>query len=260
MGYQPKHQIQLNGSATAGEDCGVRSTSMAIDFATKGAQVPSVSALRDRMGVPSGGTNTAEQEKGAESYDTPKETGQRQPVQYERKVGVPWDQFTGPLQNADKAVVLSLDYGVVNDKKPKLSGDPNFNGNHSIMFLGSREGGDGIEVKAWDSLYDGRRDGIPKGPQWWPQWLAKDAAAAFAGSGKATGGVVPTSYLLEQPPEPPPEGPTHEQEMEDALNEERAALTSFITDAQARIKVLDAIVPPNTGQATAVVSSGTKPE
>jgi hypothetical protein len=263
MGYQPKHQKQLNGSATAGEDCWVRSVSMAIDFATKGAQVPSVDAIRNRANNPSGGGNTADQERAAESYDTPGETGQRQPVKYDRKVGAPWGDFTGPLQNGDKAVVLSIDYGIVNDKKPGLSGDPGFDGNHSVMFLGSREGGDGIELKAYDSLYDGRRSGIPNGPQWWPQWLAKDAAAAFAGSGKATGGVVPTSYLLDGDPEPEPPPTSSSPDpaaMESALIEERAALVTFTADAERRIAYIDTIIPPNLSAATAVVSSGVTAE
>lgn len=272
MTYQPKHQRQLNGTLTAGEDCGVRSTSMAIDFATRGATVPTVAALRTRMGVKTGPTNTSQQQKGAQSYDTPAETGKRKPVVFNRQSPAAWSEFVGPLTNGDKAVVLSLDYGIVNDKKPNVSGDRAFDGNHSIMFLGSRQTAQGTEVKAWDSLYDGRRQGIPKGPQWWPLWLVRDACAAFAGAGRATGGIVPYSPLLvpaapppgPMPPDPEPielpDLPSREQQMEDALNEERTALVDFIVAAQERIAVLDRINPPNTRQALAVVSSGAAEE
>jgi hypothetical protein len=281
VSYQPKHQRQLNGTATAGEDCGVRSTSMAIDFATKGKTVPTVLALRTRMGVKAGSTTTADQKKGAESYDTKAETGGRKPIKANRQVGVPFDTFVPALKNGNVAVVLSLSYKVVNNKKPNLSGDRAFNGSHSVMFLGSRTAsGGGTEVLSWDSLYDGRRTGIPKGPQWWPLWLVEDACNAFAaaaGSGKATGLIIPTPALLSVPaptppptpePEPPdlpdvpdlPNLPTKEQEMENALNEERTALVDFIVAAQLRIEDLDRINPPNTQQALAVVVDGQSPE
>jgi len=272
MAYAPKHQRQLNGTSTAGEDCWVRAVSMAIDFATKGHAVPTVAAVRARAGVPTGAGNTANQEKAAESYDTSKETGGRKPVKFDRRVAAPWADATGPLQNGDKAVVVSLSYRVVNEKKPTLSGDRAFMGNHSIMFLGSRQTAAGVEVKAWDSLYDGRRTGIPKGPQWWPLWLVRDAAAAFAGYGEWTGGVIPTATLLvSAPPTPPtnpepeppvdlPDLPTREEEMEEALNEERAALVDFIVRATERIADLDRINPPNTQQATAFVAEGVAPE
>jgi len=277
MSYLPRHQRQLNGTPTAGADCGVRSTSMAIDFATKGKTVPTVTALRSRMGVKAGSTTTADQQRGAQSYNTPEETGGRKPIKFNRHVGVPFSTFVPALKNGSVAVVLSLSYKVVNNKKPGLSGDPNFMGSHSVMFLGSRQtASGGTEVKAWDSLYDGRRASIPKGPQWWPLWLVEDACAAFAaaaGAGKATGGIVPTPALLSVPvptppppdpePEPPidlPESPTREQEMEEALNEERAALVDFIVAAQARILELDRINPPNTQQALAVVEDGQSPE
>jgi hypothetical protein len=241
-----------------------------VDFATKGGAVPTMASLRSRMGVPSGATNTANQKQGAESYDTPKETGKRKPVSFQRKVAAPWADFVGPLQNGDKAVVISLSYRIVNEKRPSLSGDPRFMGNHSVMFLGSRETSNGIEVKSWDSLYDGRRTGIPKGPQWWPLWLVRDAAAAFAGAGKVTGGIVPTSPpRVVSPPSsnPEPEPPvdiddviSREREMEEALNEERAALIDFIVRAQERIGELDRLLPTNTQQALAVVMEGTSEE
>jgi hypothetical protein len=265
MTYQPKHQKQLNGSATAGEDCWVRSVSMAIDFATRGATVPSVEAIRNRAGVKSGSGNTADQEKAAESYNTPDETGDRDPVKYDRNVAAPWaDQPVDAMRNAEKVVVLSLDYGVVNAKKPNLSGDPNFDGNHSVMFGVTRTNGEtgNLEVKAFDSLYDGRRAEIPNGPQWWPVWLAREAAEAFAGAGKWTGGIIPTAWLLDDggtdpAPEPPPD---REAELEAALLEERAALVQIVKDANARIAHVDTLVPPNTSAATAVVSSGTSAE
>ena len=280
MAYQPKHQRQLNGTPTAGEDCGVRSTSMAIDFATKGKTVPTMTALRTRMGVKTGATNTAQQKQGAESYNTSAETGGRKPIKATRYVGAPWSVFVGPLKNGNVAVVLSLSYKVINNKKPNLSGDKAFMGNHSVMFLGSRQTANGVtEVLSYDSLYDGRRTGIPKGPQWWPLWLLEDACNEFAkpaGPGKATGLIIPTPALISVPkppepqpepePEPPvdipdlPDRPSREQEMENALNEERAALVDFIVAAQERIEELDRINPPNTQQALAIVSDGQSPE
>jgi hypothetical protein len=263
MTYQPKHQIQLNGSATASDDCWVRAVSMGVDFATYGSTVPTVQHIRNRAGVQSGAGNTADQKKASESYNTPDETGDREPVAFDRHVADAWQPEGLPvdaMKNKNKMVVLSIDYGVVNEKKPNLSGDRNFNGGHSVIFGNTRTNGEtgNLEVKCFDSLYDGRRSEIPNGPQWWPMWLAKEAAAGFAGNGKWTGGIMPTSWLLDDDPdepEPEPE-PDREAQMEQALYEERAALVQFVKDAEARIAYVDTLLPTNTAQATAVVNSG----
>jgi hypothetical protein len=263
---------------------------MAVDAATRGGVRPSVEDIRTRARNPTGAGNTADQERAIESYDTPGETKGRKPLVYQRMLARPWADAQGPLDNADKAVIIAVSYRVVNEKAPHLSGDRAFMGNHSIMYLGSRVTANGHkEYLSYDSLYDGRRRGIPKGPQWVPAWLVRDAAAAFAGEGKWTGGIVPSSPLLHPaapaprptpPPHPAPDpvpvplpGPEPEPEplpdpedpadvvsredlMEAALNEERAALLAIIEGAEARIAVLDAINPPNLAQATAVVTEG----
>ena len=261
-GYRPAHQTQLDGSATQGEDCWVRTASMAVDFATYGGKVPSVKAIRDRADVPSGAGNTADQERAIESYDTPDETGGRQDLEYHRHVADPWgDLPVNPLTNAAKVVILSIDYGVVNAQKPVLSGDPNFDGNHSVIFAGSRVNGDGkTEVLCFDPLYDGRRSGIPQGPQWWPIWLAKEAAFGFAGEGKWTGGIIEHAYLLEpdEPDEPPP--PTTEELYREALQQELTALREVVDRSEDRIATVEALLAPDTSQADAVVSSGVRAE
>jgi hypothetical protein len=69
-------------------------------------------------------------------------------------------------------VDLLLAYGPVDDF---LSGSPGFRGNHRIA-LGGRNT-DTRKLLSLDSLYDGRRSGIPLGPRWIPQSVLFEGAS-----------------------------------------------------------------------------------
>lgn len=56
MGYLPRHQKQLDGSALGGSDCGPTSLSVAIDAATLGAARPTTEAIRRLARDTEGGT------------------------------------------------------------------------------------------------------------------------------------------------------------------------------------------------------------
>jgi hypothetical protein len=61
------------------------------------------------------------------------------------------------------AVDILVAYGPIDDY---LSGSPGFRGNHRVTMLGYNT--DTVKVLWPDSLYDGRRSGIPLGPRWIP--------------------------------------------------------------------------------------------
>lgn len=73
---------------------------------------------------------------------------------------------------AGYAVDLLVAYGPIDDY---LSGSPGFRGNHRFLLTGRNT--DTRKLRSNDSLYDGRRSGIPEGPRWLPQSVIFDAAS-----------------------------------------------------------------------------------
>lgn len=235
MGRTIRFQPQLDGSPTAGEDCGVRALSMGIDYATYGALRPAVKELRRRMGVYTGATKMSNLNSAIETYDDSemKPHGYTGLKMYDRYAAPFDDAVATPLANGHY-VIVQVDYEVVNKVAPRLSGDPNFQGNHSVGFRGTRINARGVrQYKAFDPLCDGRREGIPKGPQWWPENLLREAAAAFAGRDKATSGRIMRAKAIAPPTTPDPEPPDPCAELKAALKAqtERAEELEALFDA-----------------------------
>jgi hypothetical protein len=69
-------------------------------------------------------------------------------------------------------VDLLVGYGPIDNV---LSGSPGFKGNHRLC-LGGRNT-DTLKLLSLDSLYDGRRSGIPEGPRWLAQNVIFQAAS-----------------------------------------------------------------------------------
>ncbi len=124
-----------------------------------------------------------------------------------------WDGFT---------VDLLMRYGPIADAGH--SGSPGFRGNHRYNLSGIRTTDAGrLQLKCADSLYDGRRAGIPRGPQWIDASVIWRAAGALEmtpgvtvteqyGPGKAYFIPSTTRYVPAPPaPKPPvivPDAPT----------------------------------------------------
>ena len=86
---------------------------------------------------------------------------------------------------AGYAVGVLIGYGPIADAG--LSGSPGFRGAHSIGLYGDREIPNGTHQ--WldaDPLYDGRRAGIPKGPQWVAESTIVKAAGSLVLDGSGT--------------------------------------------------------------------------
>jgi hypothetical protein len=98
------------------------------------------------------------------------------------RYGVPWSTFQS-LIISGRGAVLQIRYSVI--APTKYDASPGFTGNHAV-YVNERRSSDGAYL-VYDPLADGRRAGIPKGPQWWPNALVK--AAAYAIPGTATGCV-----------------------------------------------------------------------
>jgi len=96
------------------------------------------------------------------------------------RYGVPWTTFRS-LIISGRGAVLQIRYSMV---PSRFDGSPGFTGNHAV-FVNERRSSDGAYL-VYDPLADGRRSGIPKGPQWWPASVLQAAAYAMPGTASGT--------------------------------------------------------------------------
>jgi hypothetical protein len=162
---------QFDGSRYASTNCGCASEAMRIVSQQKGKRpskgspwMPTSASIRRETGDTSGGTNP----------------GQTTAASY-REYGIPHaspriSAFQNVLNylSAGYAVDLLVGYGPIGDVK---SGSPGFRGNHRIVLVGRNS--DRRLLLSADPLYDGRRSGIPRGPQWLAQNILYNAASAL---------------------------------------------------------------------------------
>lgn len=94
------------------------------------------------------------------------------------RYAIPWSSFHSLIVSGRGASV-SIKYSVI--APTKFDASPGFYGNHAV-YVNERRSSDGAYL-VYDPLADGRRTGIPKGPQWWPASLLKKACGAYPGCG-----------------------------------------------------------------------------
>jgi hypothetical protein len=177
---------QINGLVVGAANCGPCTACMTVDFATGGRIRPTPLEIRRRMGVPYGPTDVQDQIRSVESYDDETVHVGLRPVDSTPHFDDDWEVVRTILLGREKWLGLVLDYGVVNDEAMKLSGDKVFRGLHFLGAFGARRLADGTYVvHVWDPLADGRRKGIPTGPDWWPMEVVRHAVEA-ASHGHAT--------------------------------------------------------------------------
>jgi hypothetical protein len=180
---------------------------MGVDWQTDGAKVPEIADFRKRAGTVGAKPNTtATLQKGVLSYDTPKETNGFKPLQAKRALQRPHAELE-ELARAARWVTLSIMYSTINQRRPDLSSDRHFNGGHSVGMLGRRESTGKVEYLIFDPLADGRKEGYPRGPKWWPRGLVFAATEAFAKKADSWTGLIQFKAKAIEEPEPP-EPPT----------------------------------------------------
>lgn len=191
--YLPGFQSQLVfGIPTKGEDCAVRSGSVAVDFATRGARVPGVREFRRRAGEPTEGLTMRQVTNAIRSYDTLEETHGFTRVRADLCLGEPWREVENALE-AGLLVVLAIDYAWINQFYPRKSGDPKFKGKHAIAAIQKRLRLDKWQTLVYDPLHDRRRKGIPQGPNWWRMDMLRQACDVAAPTGEFNGVIVKPS-------------------------------------------------------------------
>lgn len=177
-GYLPRPRRQLTSGRYAGANCGPVSTAHAVDWSSGGRVHPSPEAVRDALGGTwSGPGDATSLEDQARAWATYRDDARRMGLRlgrYTRMLVKPWSEVIDAL-DAGHGIVLQIDYPTIRRRRPHLSGDPNFGGLH-VVFIPRRRPG---ALLSFDGLYDGRKRAwgqAPKGPQWVPGWVAKEAA------------------------------------------------------------------------------------
>jgi hypothetical protein len=109
---------------------------------------------------------------------------------------------------------IAISYKVINDLKPGISGDPAFNGFHSVRLAGAYDDaghprtalGSPFWTDQLDPLDDGRRKGIAKGVQRINGRFLALETAPIAGKGRIQALVVKRAERLHDsgPVDPPP--------------------------------------------------------
>lgn len=175
--YFPDFYPQLTGIVTASVDCGVRATQTAIDWLTKGKFVPGVKKIRNVMN-----------DKDATNYtqwDTAIDT---LTAGYDASATLTNSPaaITKHIKNGG-AVILAIHYGIWDKIARSLSGSHTFKGYHAVFYVGWKK--KVLKTRSYDSLYDGRFLGCPKGPRWVKLFKVMKAAKAV-GSGTSVYGVL----------------------------------------------------------------------
>lgn len=203
---------------TSGSDCGMAQAKGAIRFATCNKVSPSIEEIRKQSGLDEPNpppddysTTVTELAKAINAFDDEATDRGFKGINagvHERHV---YSDLVEAIKREDTYLILFVDYGVLNDREPGKSGDKNFDGSHVVGVYGfktDQETGDGTaKAKVFDSLCDGRKSGVPKGPTWWKMSTIKSATDAYTGgpSGTATWISIPRSERTDEPdPEPVP--------------------------------------------------------
>lgn len=259
--YLPRLRRQLDGTRYAGGNCGCVACANGIAWSTGGRLHPSPDTCRDALGgtwvgqtenPPSDATSLSDQARAWASFrDDARAKGLRL-GSFTRRLMDPWDEVINAL-DAGYAVLLQYSYAVINDRLPALSGSPTFRGLHVALVPRLRRRGGGVELLVFDGLYDGRRKGIPKGPQWVPAWVLKQAAeekvrlaliadgmprdkARDKAAGTAVFAIISRSTVIATPtPDPTPE-PTPEPTCDERV---AAAVAETVLRYDARINAME---------------------
>jgi hypothetical protein len=176
MTYRPTFRKQGDGSRCQWQNCGPACQAMAADRHRKGvdpktphAWPPMPAEIRNFISPHTCAATslTVNDAAATHMYAT------NMLVRY----GIPWTTFRS-LIISGRGAIVQISYSVIHGTKVDAS--PGFMGNHAI-FVNERRGSDGA-FYVYDPLADGRRPGIPKGPQWWAATLLQRAAYAMPGT------------------------------------------------------------------------------
>lgn len=190
MVYRPTFRKQGDGSTCQWANCGPASSAMASQRAREGVDPNRPSAwpptprevrasIQAKFGTGCKGTTFAQNESAVASLYG---------VDLQPRYNIPFSTFRSMIISGRGAVV-AIQYSAV---PAKYDASPGFDGGHSV-FVNERRASDGAFL-VYDPLADGRRTGIPKGPQWWPSSVLQKAAEAYPGTNV---GAIHASFTID---------------------------------------------------------------
>ncbi len=169
--YLPSHRRQLGWNTPLDHsNCNPTSTGMLIDWETLGAYKPTPPEVRAEMPDQDAGTNMFDSIAAAAKWN----------VKIIRRV-TDFDTVLQSLENG-RANIIFGDYQEIPDA---LSGQPSFDGNHSMIFFFYDVEMD--EIFGGDPLLSRRR--------WYPASVIRRYAAGWAGHGKIESGVAEKRFI-----------------------------------------------------------------
>lgn len=219
-------------------NCWATASSEAIRFATKGAVNPTPPEFRTKSG------NTTRMAgflgdiyAGARAYGIHEGVDDPYVASFKGYIGLPWDRFVAKLDNPQLCFVVATDYDQVPNN---LSGDPSFDGNHSLTaFCGTlRDEGNGVRSVLIHDPIDGKA-------RRYPLSVLQAAAQKIArAQGQPKGTIFATQFrqaIPHPPPPPPPPPPPADDpcaDLRQAVDAANAALL-IAQGAQATAEALD---------------------
>jgi hypothetical protein len=174
MTYRPTFRKQGDGTRCQWFNCGCASHAMAADRHRKGRDPqnshgwpPRPAEIRSQISTICRGTSLEENATAVRRLYN---------VGMDIRYQLPFRKFKSLIRSGRGAVV-PIQYSVISGTR--FDASPGFRGGHSVYVNERRSDG---KFLVYDPLADGRRSGIPKGPQWWPATLLKRAAMAYPGT------------------------------------------------------------------------------
>ena len=191
--YRPTFRKQGDGSRYQWSNCNPASHAMAADRHRRGVDPrnhhgwkPTPVEIRNRLIAVYGdrnGTSLPQNDVAVQHLYL---------VNMAVRYNVPWSSFRSMIISGRGAVV-PIKYSVI--APTKYDASPGFTGGHAV-YVNERRSSDG-RFLVYDPLADGRRRGIPKGPQWWPASLLQRAAYAYPGTNS---GCIHASFTKDTEP------------------------------------------------------------
>jgi hypothetical protein len=250
--FKPYRQFDSDND-TRRSDCAPNASLWALRWQTRGAIRPEGRAeidealrkLRNRSDPkkPQGAITIREMQVGYESFGA--QFANRNPM-LKMRLGKRVEDVLWPKLTEGRAALVYVNYGVINRRRPDLSGSMDFNKGHAVIAIDGRGQGDDRMVTVADPT---RRE-----LQTWPWWLLKRSTGLF---GKTPWGIGKGEYAIivrvslpnePEPPDPPdpPDPPLSPEELK--IQE----LKDRIDSLRAEIKALKAELATRAGKTEAL--------
>lgn len=247
---------QFDGHALASRNCAVSVARAQVHFGLHGLVTPTAGEIRKRMGTSAWAT-PSDVKRAVESYDSEAKKRGYRPLRYKMAGTLANGLYTSGASRAGlvarikrlEMVHIVVDYAVVNDRFPALSGSSGFRSRHAIWVGGGTKAKPGwrlragkLEVRLADSTW-GRAGTPAAAPRWVPLsavWAMADGAWSSRGGTGWVGGSVACAPPLAKPqpePEPEPVVCLPESELAD-LHEQLAEAQEQLGQARALIEEL----------------------